>query len=141
MISRYKLGASVTAAIFSLTMISPALAFEVAQAQSTQPTPGQVTNAPSRAAISDQKIEAFAVAYLQVDKVRKDYSAKIAATPDEASKKQLETEGSKKMVETVNASQSISIEEYSAILAAAQSDPAIAKKVQSELKKANPAQP
>ncbi len=44
------------------------------------------------------------------------------------------------MVEAVKASPSISVEEYSAILTAAQSDPAVAKKVQAELQKTVPAQ-
>lgn len=44
--------------------------------------------------ISDQKIEAFAVAYLQVDKVRQEYSTKIGATTDEAAKAKLQNEAS-----------------------------------------------
>ncbi|MBD9511236.1 DUF4168 domain-containing protein [Ensifer sp. ENS10] len=140
MITRYTPISSLTAAIFSFMIFSPASAFEIAQAQETQPTQGQADNKGTDAAISEQKIEAFAVAYLQVDKVRQEYSAKIEATSDEAAKKKLETEGSKKMVEAVKASPAISVEEYSAILTAAQSDPAVAKKVQAELQKTAPAQ-
>lgn len=140
MITRYTPIASLTAAIFSFMIFSPASAFEIAQAQETQPEQGQADKKSTGAAISEQKIEAFAVAYLQVDKVRQEYSAKIEATSDEAAKKELETEGSKKMVEAVKASPAISVEEYSAILTAAQSDPAVAKKVQAELQKTAPAQ-
>ncbi|MGN7738241.1 DUF4168 domain-containing protein [Ensifer sp. 22564] len=140
MITRYTPIASLTAAALSFMIFSPASALEIAQAQETQPTQGQAEDKGAEAVISEQKIEAFAVAYLQVDKVRQEYSAKIEATPDAAAKKQLETEGSKKMVEAVKASPSISVEEYSAILTEAQSNPAIAKKVQAELQKAAPAQ-
>ena len=146
MITRYTSLAMMTAAVFSLLAFSPASAAEMAQAQAQPPAQGQApmqgqsggTAAP--AAVSDQKLEAFAVAYLQVDKVRQEYSAKIEATSDAAAKKELETEGSKKMVEAVKASPAISVEEYSAILTAAQSDPAVAKKVQAELQKTAPAQ-
>ncbi|WP_141679591.1 DUF4168 domain-containing protein [Ensifer adhaerens] len=140
MITRYTPIASLTAAIFSFMVFSPASAFEIAQAQETEPAQGQADNKGTGAVISEQKIEAFAVAYLQVDKVRQEYSAKIEATSDAAAKKELETEGSKKMVEAVKASPAISVEEYSAILTAAQSDPAVAKKVQAELQKTAPAQ-
>ncbi|WP_077966197.1 DUF4168 domain-containing protein [Ensifer adhaerens] len=140
MITRHTPVASLTAALFSFMFFSPASALEVAQAQNAQPSQGQVDNNGAMPAISDQKIEAFAVAYLQVDKVRQEYSTKIEATSDAAAKKELETEGSKKMVEAVEASPSMSVEEYSAILTAAQSDPTIAKKVQAELQKTAPAQ-
>ncbi|MBD9650685.1 DUF4168 domain-containing protein (plasmid) [Ensifer sp. PDNC004] len=140
MITGYKPVASLAAAVFSFMVVSPASALEIAQAETTQPTQGQAGNKAPDAAISDQKIEAFAVAYLQVDKVRQEYSAKIEATSDAAAKKDLETEASKKMVETVQASPTISIEEYSAILTAAQSDPAVAKKVQAKLQDTAPAQ-
>ncbi|HEV7309483.1 DUF4168 domain-containing protein [Ensifer sp.] len=140
MITRYTPIASITAAVFSFMIFSPASALETAQAQQTKPTPGQAENKGTETGISEQKIEAFAVAYLQVDKVRQEYSAKIEATPDVAAKKQLETEGSKKMVEAVKSSPSISIEEYSAILTEAQTNPTIAKKVQAELQKTAPAQ-
>ena len=140
MITRYTPIASLTAAALSFMIFSPASALEIAQAQETQPTQGQAEDKGAEAVISEQKIEAFAVAYLQVDKVRQEYSAKIEATSDEAAKKKLETEGSKKMVEAVKASPAISVEEYSAILTAAQSDPAVAKKVQAELQKTAPAQ-
>jgi hypothetical protein len=53
------------------------------------------------APVSDQKIEAFAVAYLQVDKVRQEYSAKITAAKDDAAKQKLQEEAKKQMVDTV----------------------------------------
>ena len=70
MITGYKPVASLAAAVFSFMVVSPASALEIAQAETTQPTQGQAGSKGPDAAISDQKIEAFAVAYLQVDKVR-----------------------------------------------------------------------
>ncbi|MBY3224784.1 DUF4168 domain-containing protein [Rhizobium leguminosarum] len=139
MITRYTSVAALSAAVFSLLAFSPASAVDMAQAQQQpaqasppaqaqppmQGQPGSGATAP----VSDQKIEAFAVAYLQVDKVRQEYSAKIGATKDEAAKQQLQEEAKKQMVDTVQASPDISVEEYSSILTAAQSDPALAKKV------------
>lgn len=152
MITRYTPVATMTAAVFSLLAFSPASAVDMAQAQqqpSAQgqapmqgqaPVQGQSGDNGAAAPVSDQKIEAFAVAYVQVDKVRKEYSAKIGATKDEAAKQKLQEEAKKEMVDTVEASKDISVEEYSSILTAAQSDPALAKKVLEKIGTPPPAQ-
>ncbi|MBB4214115.1 DUF4168 domain-containing protein [Rhizobium anhuiense] len=147
MITRYTPVATMTAAVFSLLAFSPAFAVDMAQAQQQPPAQGQApmqgqTGGNGAAApVSDQKIEAFAVAYLQVDKVRQEYSAKIGATKDEAAKQKLQDEAKKQMVDTVEASNGISVEEYSSILTAAQSDPALAKKVLEKIGTPPPAAP
>ena len=146
MITRYTPVATMTAAVFSLLALSPASAVDMAQAQQQPPAQGQAPmqgqagDNGAAAPVSDQKIEAFAVAYLQVDKVRKEYSAKIGATKDEAAKQKLQEEAKKQMVDTVEASNDISVEEYSSILTAAQSDPALAKKVLEKIGTPPPAQ-
>jgi hypothetical protein len=139
MITRYTRAASLTAAAFSLMFLGNA-AFAQEKAQESPPIQGQADSKSAAAAISDQKIDAFVVAYLQVDKVRQDYSAKLGATPDATAKQQLQTEASKQMVQTVAATPGISVDEYSAILTAAQKDPALAKRVEEKLQKAAPAQ-
>ncbi|MFS2180546.1 DUF4168 domain-containing protein [Rhizobium pisi] len=146
MITRYTSLATMTAAVFSLLAFSPALAQQQpAQAQppaqGEAPMQGQGGGNGAAAPVSDQKLEAFAVAYLQVDKVRQEYSAKIDATKDEAAKQKLQEEAKKQMVDTVQASNNISVEEYSSILTAAQSDPALAKKVLEKIGTPPPAQP
>ncbi|RUM16556.1 DUF4168 domain-containing protein [Rhizobium fabae] len=143
MITRYTSLATMTAAVLSLLAFSPASAIEMAQAQ--QPAQGQAPvqgqGGGAAAPVSDQKLQAFAVAYVQVDKVRQEYSAKIDATKDEAAKQKLQDEAKKQMVDTVQASHDISVEEYSSILTAVQSDPALAKKVLEKIGTPPPAQP
>lgn len=146
MITRYTSLATMTAAVFSLLALSPASATELAQAQQQPPAQGQAPmqgqgGTGAAAPVSDQKLEAFAVAYVQVDKVRQEYSAKIDATKDQAAKQKLQDEAKKQMVETVQASNDISVEEYSSILTAAQSDPALAKKVLDKIGTPPPTQP
>jgi hypothetical protein len=122
--------AALTAAALSLIVInSPAFAQSAAEPQATQPMQG---TAP--AAISDQKIEAFAVAYLQVDKVRQDYAAKIGAEKDAVSKQKLQNEANQQMINAVEKSPGMSLDEYKTIITAAQSNPDVAKKVQEKLK-------
>ncbi|AYG69675.1 MULTISPECIES: DUF4168 domain-containing protein [unclassified Rhizobium] len=140
MITRYIPAASLTAAVLSLMLLgNPASAQQATQEK--QPTQGQPDSGGAPAAVSDQKIEAFAVAYLQVDKIRQEYSAKIGATSDATAKQQLQTEASKQMVQAVQTSPGMSVDEYNAILTAAQKDPVLVKKVQNELQKSAPAAP
>ncbi|AEG56144.1 DUF4168 domain-containing protein [Sinorhizobium meliloti] len=141
MITRYTLVASLTVAASSLMLLSPASALEIAQAQQAQPVQTQPDASGTSAPISDQKIEAFAVAYLQVDKVRQEYSTKIGATTDEAAKAKLQNEASQEMVKAVETAPNMSVEEYTTILKAAQSDPALAQKVQEKLQTSTPQQP
>lgn len=146
MITRYTSLATMTAAVFSLLALSPASATELAQAQQQPPAQGQAPmqgqgGTGAAAPVSDQKLEAFAVAYVQVDKVRQEYSAKIDATKDQAAKQKLQDQAKKQMVETVQASPDISVEEYSSILTAAQSDPTLAKKVLDKIGTPPPTQP
>ncbi|MBB4571087.1 DUF4168 domain-containing protein [Rhizobium leucaenae] len=138
MITRYLSATSLTAAVLSLMFLgNPASA---QQATQEKPTQGQSDNNGAAAAVSDQKIEAFAVAYLQVDKIRQEYAAKIGATSDPTAKQQLQTEASKQMVQAVQTSPDMSVDEYKAILSAAQKDPVLIKKVQDKLQKSAPAQ-
>ena len=128
--------AALTAAALSLIVISsPAFAQSAAEPQGTQPMQG---TAP--AAISDQKIEAFAVAYLQVDKVRQDYAAKIGAEKDAVNKQKLQNEANKQMINAVEKSPDMSLDEYKTIITAAQTNPDVAKKVQEKLKTSDTAQ-
>ncbi|MBB5534256.1 DUF4168 domain-containing protein [Rhizobium giardinii] len=128
--------AALTAAALSLIVInSPAFAQGASQTQATQPIQG---TAP--AVISDKKIEAFAVAYLQVDKVRQDYAAKIGAEKDATAKQKLQNEANKQMINAVEKSPDMSLEEYKSIITAAQTNPEVAQKVQEKLKTTTSAQ-
>ncbi len=128
--------AALTAAALSLIVInSPAFAQGASEPQATQPIQG---TAP--AAISDKKIEAFAVAYLQVDKVRRDYAAKIGAEKDATAKQKLQNEANKQMINAVEKSPDMSLEEYKSIITAAQTNPEVAQKVQEKLKTTTSAQ-
>ncbi len=135
MITRNILPASFSAVILSLALVgNPASAQETNRENGS--IQGQTGGNGPTTAISDQKIEAFAVAYLQVDKVRQEYVAKIGATSDETAKKQLQDEAGKKMVQAVESSPDMSVEEYNTILTATQKDPALVQKVQEKLQKA-----
>lgn len=137
--TRNFLPASLTAVVLTAAFFNiPASAQEAPRGGQT--IQGQTEGSGAAAAISDQKIEAFAVAYLEVQKVRQDYSAKIEATPDANAQQQLQAEAGQKAVQAVENSPNMSVNEYNTILAAAEKDPAILQKVNEKLQGAQPAQ-
>ncbi|MFJ6327801.1 MULTISPECIES: DUF4168 domain-containing protein [unclassified Rhizobium] len=139
MINRYIPTASLAVAALSLMFIGNSASAQQA-AQDKQPNQVQTSSGKTAAPVSDQKIDAFTVAYLKVDKIKQDYSAKIGATADPAAKQQLQAEASKQMAQSVQTSPDMSLDEYNAILTAAKKDPALVKKVQDKIQKTAPAQ-
>lgn len=136
--------ASLTAALLGILVVqSPAFAQGAAEPQATQRRTPQAgaTQVPApqgqapQAAITDEKLKAFAVAYLQVDKVRQDYTQKIGTTTDAAAKQKLQNEANQQMIKAVETSPGMSLNDYKTIITAAQSDPTVARKVQENLQK------
>ncbi|KQR69123.1 hypothetical protein ASG25_15965 [Rhizobium sp. Leaf384] len=131
--------ASLTAALLGVLVVqSPAFAQGAAEPQATQPqTPSAgASQIPApQASITDEKLKAFAVAYLQVDKVRQDYTRKIGTTTDAAAKQKLQNEANQQMIKAVETSPGMSLNDYKTIITAAQSDPTVARKVQENLQK------
>jgi hypothetical protein len=133
--------ASLTAALLGVLVVqSPAFAQGAAEPQAMPPRTGEAPAIQAPAikvpAISDEKIKAFAVAYLQVDKVRKDYTARIGTTADAGTKQKLQNEANQQMIKAVETSPGMSLNDYKTIITAAQSDPDVARKVQQNLQAA-----
>lgn len=135
MTKRHMPVAALTAAALSLIVINaPAFAQGAAEPQTAQPMQGG-----EPAAISEKKIEAFAVAYLQVDKVRQDFAVRIGAEKDAVAKQKLQNEANKQMINAVEKSPGMSLDDYKTIVTAAQTNPEVARKVQEKLQTAAPA--
>jgi hypothetical protein len=124
--------AALGAAVLSLVVIGAPAFAQQNTAPQTKPQV-QSMEQPAPVAISDEKLDAFAVAYLQVDKVRQDYSAKIGAAKDPTSKQKLQNEANQEMIKAVETSPNMSVEDYKTVISAAQTNPAVAKKLQEKL--------
>jgi len=112
------------AAVLALVMV-PLFVAPPARSQ-VQSTPKTATK--SRAAnISDQKINATAIAIVQVANLRKDYQQKIAAAPD-SEKAHIVTDANNAVVKAIT-DQGISLADYATIVEAAQSNPTIREKL------------
>ncbi|WP_099868204.1 DUF4168 domain-containing protein [Pararhizobium haloflavum] len=121
-IKRYSLMA-VAAIGLSLPASGFALAQETAPAA---PAPEMQQQAPAQD-FSDEQLRSFAVAFLEVDQINKQYTPRLqeAGTPEE--QQAIQEEASQEMVSAVESSEGISVQEYTSIMQAAQADPALAQ--------------
>lgn len=106
---------------------------------------GAVVAAPSvmaqsanqqQAAISDSDLKAFAVAAKDVQKINQDYMPVYQQAQNDQQRATIEQEAMAKMAQSVK-DKGMSVEKYNQIVAAAQADPDVARKVDSYSKQGN----
>lgn len=103
----------------------------------TAPSTSSQSMAPGSSSpdLDKHKLKSFAVAYLQVDKIKREYQPKLAKAGSKSEKDKIQTEASHKMVAAVNDVDDMNVREYSKILASAQKDPNLAKQLSAEINK------
>lgn len=102
------------------------------QAQPTQP-PADQAPAASAATIDDAKLQSFAVAFLQVNEIARQYQPQLESAATEEDRQKIQQEAGQKMVEAVEASEGITVDEYNQIIQAAQADPELAQRINGHL--------
>ena len=112
-----------------------------AGAQEAAPAPQMEAPAAAPAAdVDDTKLKSFAVAFLEVAKVNQVYQPQIeAAKPED--QQRLQQEAGQKMIEAVNASDDITVDEYNEIIQAAQTDPDLAQRINTHITEAASGEP
>ncbi len=128
-------GASAAAMSFA---IPAAIAQEAAPAEQpqsqAQPTEQPTDQAPAGAAtMDDSKLESFAVAFLQVNEIARQYQPQLESAASEEDRQKIQQEAGEKMIEAVEASEGISVTEYNEIIQAAQTDPDLAQRINGHL--------
>lgn len=84
------------------------------------------TQAP---AVSDQKLESFVVAFAEVERVKQQYTRQLQNASSEQEQKTIRNEAGQQMLEVVETTDGIAVDEYNRIIQAAQSDPALAERL------------
>lgn len=114
----------------------PALAQTAPAAPETAvPLPAPTEAAP----VDEQKLQSFVVAFLEVNKVGQEYQPRLqAAAADQAEQAKIQEEASQKMVEAVEGTNGITVEEYSTILSSAQTDPQLAGQINEMIRQSAP---
>jgi hypothetical protein len=98
---------------------APALAAEQAPA-------AQQSQASS---YSDEKIQSFVTAALEVEQVRQEYSAQFAEAESEEQRQAIAQQANDEMVKAVEDAPGISLQEYNQIAQAVERDPALSQRV------------
>lgn len=101
----------------------------IAQETTPQTTTPQTVPAPSGQEFDEPKLRSFAVAFLEVSKVNQEYQPRLQATTDPQEQERIRDEASGKMVEAVENTGGITVDEYSQIIATAQTDPDLAQQI------------
>jgi Domain of unknown function (DUF4168) len=108
--------------------MSPPQARSQQQSPQAQPPQAQSPQAPSASpTISDEKLNAAAVAIGRVTSIRQSYEPKIAAAP--AADKQHMTEEANDAMKKAVTDQGLSVDEYNSIIRTAQNDPSVRQKL------------
>ncbi|EIM77490.1 hypothetical protein A33O_03428 [Nitratireductor aquibiodomus RA22] len=119
-------GLRTVAAAFTISagaaMISPALA------QDAVPSPSPAPQAQAQS-FDDQKLQAFTVAFLAVSGVKEQYTERFRQAPSEDEKQKVQVEATQEMEQAVDKTEGISVDEYNQIIQSAQTDEALAQKL------------
>jgi len=114
-----------------------------AQEAAPAPTPAPGIETPAAAApdLGEDKLKSFATAFLEVNKLTQQYQPQISAAGTPEDQQRLRQEAGQKMVEAVNGSEGISVDEYNSIIQAAQTDPELAQRINGHITEAAGASP
>lgn len=122
------LAATVT---FAAAGTAPLLAQNTESAPAA-PAPAQPEmSAPAAADFTDDQLEAFAVAFVEVSQIGQQYDQQLQNAEGDEEMMDLQMQAQEEMVTAVEGTDGISVDEYNAIYTALQSDPEVGERVQS----------
>jgi len=104
-----------------LASVTTPSTFAWAQANTQQPSAPQP--------FSDRELKQFAMAAVEVQKIRDAYMPKVEAATTDEQRQQVQTEALDEMTKAVTAS-GLTVDGYNEIFSAAQDDPALARRIQ-----------
>lgn len=95
----------------------------------TESAPMILAQAADAASFDDEKIKAFVTANAAVQDVRTTYMDRLATIENEDERVAVAQQANESMVKAVDETPDISVEEYTAIISAAEADPAFAERL------------
>ena len=87
-----------------------------------------------------QTLESFVVAALEVNRLVEEWTPRIQAAPSESEAAEMREEANNQLVEAINQTSDITIDEYREISAAAQADPQLMARISEIIEDMQPAQ-
>jgi len=104
------------------------------EAPPTQTPSAETPSAPSPS-LTDEKLQSFVTAFTEVERIKQDYSQRLEKVGSEAEQQQLRQEAGEKMLQAVETTEGISVDEYNEIIRLAQADPKVAQKLTDAIRK------
>lgn len=114
-------------------------ALGVANAQDdAMPEPAPQVEMPAAAApdVSDEKLKSFAVAFLEVSRITQTYQPQLQAAASPEDEQRIRQQAGTEMIQAVDSSEGISVDEYNIIIQAAQVDPELAQRINGHITEA-----
>lgn len=127
-----KLTATISAVALLMGGAGAALAQDAAPAAPAAPAQPEMA-APAATDFSETQIQAFAVAYVQVMEIGMSFEEQMQAAESDDDRMGLQMQAQEQMAAAVEGTEGITIDEYNALLTAAQSDQELAAQVQGEV--------
>jgi hypothetical protein len=87
-----------------------------------------------------QTLESFVVAALEVNRLVEEWTPRIQGAPSEGEAAEMREQANEELVEAINQTSDITIDEYREISAAAQSDPALMARISEIIEEMQPQQ-
>jgi hypothetical protein len=111
-----------------------------AHAQDAAPAAPPVMEQPAPAvdasALSEDKLQSFAVAFVEVSRVTQSYQPQFETAQSDADRERIQMEAGQQMIQAVDAAEGITVDEYNQIIQAAQADPELAQKINGHITQA-----
>ncbi len=113
----------------AVAMAAPLATGGAALAQTEAPPAPMQQQAPAAQDFSDETLRSFAVAFLEVDQINRTYTPQLEQAESPEQQQEIQQRASAEMVEAVEGSEGISVQEYTSIMQAAQANPELAQKL------------
>ena len=116
--------------LFAAVCLSAGIAFAPhAIAQSAAPQPQPAPPAAETMEVSDDQLQSFAVAFVEVERLKQEYIQRLQEAASETEQQELQAEAGEKMLQAVEQTEGISANEYNQIIQSAQNDPELAQRL------------
>lgn len=81
------------------------------------------------ATFDDEKLEAFASAVVEVEEIRANYAAPFQEAESDAQRAEINQQAAQEMTQAIEEAPNITLDEYNAVIQAAQQDPDLATRI------------
>ncbi|SDH06781.1 DUF4168 domain-containing protein [Pelagibacterium luteolum] len=124
---------NLAATLSGVALLAASFGPAIAQDAGTTAAPEQPAMVAPATDFSDAQIGAFAVAYVEVMEIGMAFEQQMQTAETDEDLTSLQFEAQQQMVAAVEGIDGLSVDEYNAVLTAAQADPALAEQIQDEV--------